>query len=284
MTELDNYVSDDIFMFYEQDAKRARENYEKALEISMITDRLKRRKVKRDEANKRTIAILLSALIALGIVSIKTSKVNSNDVITKSSEITIDKNDEGLIDSISNYFSTNSEDSKYSMENMSKLIGSIVFEKTMDFNPKYDTTEISILSQSTIILGENKIAYDHDKVARLLLEAERKAQAEGFSLMEYALCGVRNSMGKYASVKPISDLDKTNMDLVIESIVLMDKDKITKELFGKAKTEEELIEGLGYKDYASWKEEVNKLDKAEVLYEHLLALRETLEESKGAKL
>lgn len=270
MTELDKYVKDYEFMFEERDLRKAQEAYNKALEESLNQEKREVKKTKREVVNKKTVALVLSALLALGVVSLNVNK-NDNDI-----------KDDGLIDSISNYFTTNATDSKYNIDNMSKLIGELVFEEPEDFNPRFDRKDVSILTQSTRRINEDLIVYDHDKIARLLLNAERMAQEQGFSVIEYATCAVFNQMGKYADVKPLRD-NQTNKDLVIKAIRDLDKDKIAKEFVGKAKNSEELIEGLGYKDFASWKEAVTELENSEILYEHLIALLE-IQESKGAKL
>lgn len=262
------------------DKEKVIEAYESNLNKSINGKFASIKKIK-NIINTKNIAVMLTALIALGVISGKINK--NNDVKSDDTSITqnIEK-DEGLMDSISDFFNQNSKNSDYSMENISKLIGSLVYKKGMDFNPNIDSEMKSILLQSSFRIDENNYGLNHDKMASLMLEAETIARSEGFSIIEIGTCSLFDEMGKDRDIKPIPDIDKTNAELFLYSLKMKDTDNILKEFLGNADTLEKLYEGLGYKSFEEWKEAVNDLNKNQLLYEHLMNAKENIkEQSRG---
>ena len=100
------------------------------------------------------------------------------------------------------------------MDEISKKIGSLVFVKDEDFNEKYDTTEVSILSQCTKRTQDNKgYMYLHQKIADKINELPAELQ-------EYAICATLEGMGSNRSV--LFDGVTTNADYLIKCLGLND--------------------------------------------------------------
>ena len=100
------------------------------------------------------------------------------------------------------------------MDEISKKIGSLVFVKDEDFNEKYDTTEVSILSQCTKRTQDNTgYMYLHQKIADKINELPAELQ-------EYAICATLEGMGSNRSV--LFDGVTTNADYLIKCLGLND--------------------------------------------------------------
>ena len=145
----------------------------------------------------KIVSAVLAALVLVGGVTI------TKGVVDKANEIANE-----ITENKENY------DKQKVMDEISKKIGSLVFVKDEDFNEKYDTTEVSILSQCTKRTQDNKgYMYLHQKIADKINELPAELQ-------EYAICATLEGMGSNRSV--LFDGVTTNADYLIKCLGLND--------------------------------------------------------------
>lgn len=155
---------------------------------------VKRRK---GEVKQKIVSTVLAALVLVGGVTITKSVVDKvEDIAT-----TMTENKE-------NY------DKQQVMDELNKKIGSLVYVKSDDFNEKYDTTLVSILSQCTTRTSDNSgYMYLHQNIADKIHELPSELQ-------EYALCATLQAMGSSRDTK--FDGINTNGDYLIRCLKLSD--------------------------------------------------------------
>ncbi len=158
---------------------------------------VKSEKKRKEEMKTKIVSAVLAALVLVGGVTITKGVVDkANDI---ANEITENKE---------NY------DKQKVMDELSKKIGSLVFVKDEDFNERYDTTEVSILSQCTKRTKDNSdYMYLHQKIADKINELPAELQ-------EYAICATLEGMGTNRDAK--FDGVTTNADYLIKCLGLND--------------------------------------------------------------
>ncbi len=158
---------------------------------------VKSEKRRKEEMKSKIVSAVLAALVLVGGVTI------TKGVVDKANEIANE-----ITENKENY------DKQKVMDEISKKIGSLVFVKDEDFNEKYDTTEVSILSQCTKRTQDNKgYMYLHQKIADKINELPAELQ-------EYAICATLEGMGSNRSV--LFDGVTTNADYLIKCLGLND--------------------------------------------------------------
>ena len=169
----------------------------KSVENKRRERQTKNEKLRKDALKTKIVSTVLAGLVLVGGVTITKSVVDKVSDIAN--EVTETKE---------NF------DKQKQMDELSKKIGSLVFEKNEDFMEKFDTTEVSILSQCTKRTSDNSgYMYLHQQIAD-------KINSLPSELQEYALCATINAMGKNKDVK--FDGEKTNADYLIECLNLSD--------------------------------------------------------------
>ena len=158
---------------------------------------VKSEKRRKEEMKSKIVSAVLAALVLVGGVTI------TKGVVDKANEIANE-----ITENKENY------DKQKVMDEISKKIGSLVFVKDEDFNEKYDTTEVSILSQCTKRTQDNTgYMYLHQKIADKINELPAELQ-------EYAICATLEGMGSNRSV--LFDGVTTNADYLIKCLGLND--------------------------------------------------------------
>ena len=210
-------MSDINSMFKERDAMKIVENYSQSMNTTPT-----RRRPRRKRQNTAKFLLVVAGLVAAGTIT---------------------------INMISNI---NEASNKSNLSDLSRSIGSITYVKDSDFNERYDSTEISILSQNT--KRNNNVAYyDHDGIAKDLLSLDDR-------LLDIAFTCTCNDMGEnlYNKVGPNGE---TNVDLVIQSLkTYAEEDSYAKKDFQNINTLDEWLIKRGYTD-SKGKADLNKAVK-----------------------
>lgn len=191
---------------YEEALKNARYD---ALNSSREERNTRKRNRERNAILVRIIAIALTGLLIVGGGKIA-SNMTSKDYQTEITDI----------------------QDEYSMTELGKEIGSLVYVKGDYFNEKFDTTLVSILNQCTHRTSDNSgFYYSHTDIASKILSLDPE-------LREYALCSVLNDMKSYRTQE--FEPGKNNADYLMSIISTMEKNNDTKLLDGATSLEEYL--------------------------------------------
>lgn len=165
-------MSDINAMFRERDAMKIVNNYEPSTMTSVT-----RRRPRRKKKSPNGYIVALAAIVAAGGITLAASTI---DITPKGS-----------------------------LHDFGRDVGSIVYVKDDDFNPRYDSTNISIVSQNTK-RNANTYYYDQDGIAKDLVSLDDR-------LLDITFVSVCEDMGEHLNNK-VGSNGETNIDLVISGI------------------------------------------------------------------
>lgn len=165
-------MSDINAMFKERDAMKIVNNYESSTMTSVT-----RRRPRRKKKSPNGYIVALAAIVAAGGITLAARTI---DITPKGS-----------------------------LHDFGKDVGSIVYVKGDDFNPRYDSTNIGIVSQNTK-RNANTYYYDQDGIAKDLVSLDDR-------LLDITFVSVCEDMGEHLNNK-VGQNGETNIDLVISGI------------------------------------------------------------------
>lgn len=196
-------MNDINYIFRERDAMKVVNNYQESMNTRK-TERRPRRKRK----SPNGYVLVLAGIVAAGGILIASRNINIQP--------------------------------KGSLNDLSREIGSIVFVEGEDFNPRYDKTNISILSQNTKRNNETYY-YNHEGIAKDLLKLDDR-------LLDIAFISTCEDMKENLNNK-VGPSGETNIDLVIANIKLhAEEGTYAEKDFKDINTLNEWLNKRGFKD------------------------------------